>query len=128
TCVALPNFLTKEAPYKGPGADSEEKREPVSDMDIAVADSLKVLDLKRPIREATEIARRCNMSRRATNRLRRRQFKAVWQHDQDKILPFWWMARDVPFPVCILDEDRLSSGDTSYLSVARFKLDLAIQP
>src|SRR5262249_3539827 len=48
----LPNFLTKEAPYKGPGADSEEKREPVSDTDIAVADSLKVLDLKRPIREA----------------------------------------------------------------------------
>src|SRR4029077_12887845 len=55
TCVALPNFLTKEAPYKGPGADSEEKREPVSDIDIAVADSLKVLDLKRPIREATEL-------------------------------------------------------------------------
>src|SRR5215468_10637110 len=38
--------------WKGPGADSEEKREPVSDIDIAVADSLKVLDLKRPIREA----------------------------------------------------------------------------
>ena len=35
-----------------PGADSEEKREPVSDIDTAVADSLKVLDLKRPIREA----------------------------------------------------------------------------
>ena len=48
----MPNFLTKEAPYKGPGADSEEKREPVSDIDTAVADSLKVLDLKRPIREA----------------------------------------------------------------------------
>jgi hypothetical protein len=31
---------------------SEEKREPVSDIDIAMADSLKVLDLKRPIREA----------------------------------------------------------------------------
>jgi hypothetical protein len=39
----------------------------VSDIDIAVADSLKVLDLKRPIREATEITRRCNMSRRATS-------------------------------------------------------------
>ena len=35
-----------------PGADSEEKREPVSDIDIAVAGSLKVLDLKWPIREA----------------------------------------------------------------------------
>ena len=44
--------MTKEAPYKGPGADSEEKGEPVSNIDIAVADSLKVLDLKRPIREA----------------------------------------------------------------------------
>ena len=39
-------------PYKGPGADSEEKREPVSDIDTAVVDSLKVLDLKWPIREA----------------------------------------------------------------------------
>jgi hypothetical protein len=37
---------------EGPGADSEEKREPASDIDTAVADSLKVLDLKRPIREA----------------------------------------------------------------------------
>jgi hypothetical protein len=44
--------LTKKAPYKGPGADSEEKREPVSDINTAVVDSLKVLDLKRPIREA----------------------------------------------------------------------------
>src|SRR5450759_4746688 len=34
------------------GADSEEKREPVSDIDTAVVDSLKVLDLKWPIREA----------------------------------------------------------------------------
>src|ERR1035437_6853076 len=37
---------------EGPGADSEEKREPVSDINIAVVDSLKVLDPKRPIREA----------------------------------------------------------------------------
>jgi hypothetical protein len=33
-------------------ADSEEKHEPVSDIDTAVADSLKALDLKWPIREA----------------------------------------------------------------------------
>ena len=46
------NFLTKKAPYKGLGADSEEKHEPVSDIDTAAADSLKVLDPKRPIREA----------------------------------------------------------------------------
>jgi hypothetical protein len=37
---------------EGPGADSEEKHEPASDIDIEVADSLKVLDLKWPIREA----------------------------------------------------------------------------
>ncbi|MFY9772095.1 MAG: hypothetical protein WAK04_17930, partial [Xanthobacteraceae bacterium] len=34
------------------GADSEEKREPASDIDIAVVVSLKALDLNRPIREA----------------------------------------------------------------------------
>jgi hypothetical protein len=38
--------------WKGLGADSEEKREPVSDIDTAVVDSLKVLDPRRPIREA----------------------------------------------------------------------------
>jgi len=48
----LASYLTKKAPYKGPGADSEEKHEPASDIDIAVVDSLKVLDPKRPIREA----------------------------------------------------------------------------
>ena len=37
---------------KGLGADSEEKHEPVSDIGTAAADSLKVLDPKRPIREA----------------------------------------------------------------------------
>jgi hypothetical protein len=37
---------------EGPCADSEEKREPVSDIDTAVAESLKALDPKRPIREA----------------------------------------------------------------------------
>ena len=38
--------------WKGLGADSEEKHEPVSDIDIAVVDSLKALDPDRPIREA----------------------------------------------------------------------------
>jgi hypothetical protein len=66
--------LTTKTPYKGPGADSEEKREPVSDINIAVADSLKVLDLKRPIREeATKIARRRNMSR------------ANWRHSRPEM-------------------------------------------
>jgi hypothetical protein len=44
--------LTKKAPYKGPGADSEEKHEPASDIDTVVVDSLKALDPERPIREA----------------------------------------------------------------------------
>src|SRR4029077_20806763 len=48
----LANSLTTKAPYKGLGADSEEKHEPVSDIDTGVVDSLKVLDPKRPIREA----------------------------------------------------------------------------
>ena len=37
---------------EGPGAESEEKHEPASDIDTAVADSLKALDPKWPIREA----------------------------------------------------------------------------
>ena len=45
--------MTKNAPYKGLGADSEEKHEPASDINTAVVDSLKVLDPERPIREAT---------------------------------------------------------------------------
>ena len=36
---------------EGPSADSEEKHEPVSDIGIAVVDSLKALDPERPIRE-----------------------------------------------------------------------------
>ena len=52
------NLLTKKAPYKGLGADSEEKHEPVSDIDTAPADSLKALDPKRPIREAEVILQR----------------------------------------------------------------------
>ena len=51
-CAALANSLTKKGPYKGLGADSGEKREPVGDIDIAVVDSLKVLDPNRPIRGA----------------------------------------------------------------------------
>ena len=36
---------------EGPGADSEEKHEPASDIDTAWMDSLKVLDPEGPIRE-----------------------------------------------------------------------------
>ena len=52
SCAALANSLTKKAPYKGLGADSEEKREPVSDIDTVAVDSLKALDPNPPIREA----------------------------------------------------------------------------
>ena len=38
--------------WKGLGADSEEKHEPVSDMDAVAVDSLKALDPEWPIREA----------------------------------------------------------------------------
>jgi hypothetical protein len=44
--------LTQKAPYKGLGADSEEKHEPASGIDTVVVDSLKALDPNRPIREA----------------------------------------------------------------------------
>ena len=44
--------------WKGLGADSEEKREPASDIDTAMVDSLKALDPERPIREATKSLRR----------------------------------------------------------------------
>ena len=36
--------MTKKTPYKGLGADSEEKHEPASDIDTVMADSLKALD------------------------------------------------------------------------------------
>ena len=41
---------------EGPCADSEEKREPAGDIDTVVVDGLKVLDPKRPIREADFLA------------------------------------------------------------------------
>src|SRR6476661_8935424 len=67
-CLVLPSTDGKAArkivpprlriPYwKGLGADSEEKHEPVSDIDTVVVDSLKALDPKRPIREADVSAR-----------------------------------------------------------------------
>ena len=37
---------------EGPSAESVAKRQPASDIDAAVVDSLKALDLNRPIREA----------------------------------------------------------------------------
>ena len=50
--------------WKGPGADSEEKHEPVSDIDTVVLDSLKTLDPDRPIREADIEIRPVDTTRR----------------------------------------------------------------
>ena len=57
--------MTKKAPYKGLGADSEEKREPASDIDTEVVASLKALDPYRPIREASKPLHRSEMTPRA---------------------------------------------------------------
>jgi hypothetical protein len=52
-CVTLLDSKSPiQAPYKGLGAESGEKREPASDIDTAVVDSLKALDPEWPIREA----------------------------------------------------------------------------
>ena len=56
--------------WKGLGADSEEKREPVSDIDTVVVDSLKALDPEWPIREA-------DMSRQSGRDSRMRLFIAT---------------------------------------------------
>jgi len=61
--LCIKNFLTKKAPYKGLSADSEEKHEPASDIDTVVVDSLKALDLIRPIREA-DIAQTSSIGRK----------------------------------------------------------------
>ena len=60
-CAVLAHSLTKKGPYKGLSADSEEKLEPVGDIDTAAVDSLKVLDPKRPIREADIKRLGCNV-------------------------------------------------------------------
>ena len=47
-----PLLLDSKSLIQGPGADSEEKRVLASDLDTVMVDSLKALDLIRPIREA----------------------------------------------------------------------------
>jgi hypothetical protein len=48
-----PAYASSSNPMmEGPGADFGEKHEPASDIDTAVGESLKALDLKRSIREA----------------------------------------------------------------------------
>ena len=61
-------FLDKESPIQGaPGADSEEKHEPVSDIDTVLVDSLKALDPERPIREADISIRHAPLAEQALN-------------------------------------------------------------
>jgi hypothetical protein len=55
SAVSIPTPITR--------ANSEEKREPVSDIETAVVDSLKALDPKRPIREADIILRLRSISK-----------------------------------------------------------------
>jgi hypothetical protein len=59
-----PHLYHNQAPYKGLGADSEEKREPVGDIATAAADRLKVLDPKRSIREVDMPGARSKRRRR----------------------------------------------------------------
>src|SRR5205809_4470489 len=68
-CVTL---LDSKSPIQGPGAESGEKREPASDIDTAVVDSLKALDPEWPIREAGRIRSHGRTRRRAQPRAPRR--------------------------------------------------------
>ena len=52
-CSASSSNPMMEGP---PGADSEEKHEPVSDIDTVVVDSLKALDPEWPIREEADMS------------------------------------------------------------------------
>src|SRR5262245_59745382 len=48
---------------RAPGADSEEKHEPASDIDTVAVDSLKALDPEWPIREADTTGRLMSLAR-----------------------------------------------------------------
>src|SRR6266536_5101228 len=76
-CAALANSLTKKAPYKGLRAESEEKHEPVSDIDTVVVDSLKALDPEWPIREADVVLHRGERQLRANCPTRALQQKNI---------------------------------------------------
>ena len=65
---------------------------------------------------------------RARSRLIKWCAKAARQYDYDSVLSFLGVARDVSFPVRILDENSFSRRKASHLSIARFKFHVAIQP
>ena|ERR1700754_4771468 len=54
--------------------------------------------------------------------------KTAREHNQNKVLPFGWMARYVSFPVSILNENCVAGSNSSHLPVARLKFHVAIQP
>ena len=65
---------------------------------------------------------------KARSRLIKWCVKAARQYDYDNVLSFLGVARDVSFPVRILDENSFSRRKASHLSIARFKFHVAIQP
>src|SRR5215470_4593848 len=64
--------------WKGLSAESEEKREPASDIDTATLDSLKALDPNRPIREA-DIRVWPRVTRLAQSRQHRSGYSPSWR-------------------------------------------------
>ena len=69
TTPAMPRSTMRMRTSVHQGSDSFRNRVvPTSDIDIAVADSPKVLDLDRPIREATYLLRGNETTRRANRR------------------------------------------------------------
>jgi len=65
--------LTKKAPYKGLSADSEEKHEPVSDIDSVAVDSLKALDPSGRLEKRTCLRRAQNVADDPKRRFAHRQ-------------------------------------------------------
>src|SRR5471032_2658144 len=81
-------LLPRTPCWKGLGADSEEKREPVSDINTALVDSLKVLDSKRPIREAV-IPSRSNIRNLAPGAFSLGRSSSA---RRQCLCPAWWSA------------------------------------
>jgi hypothetical protein len=61
----------------------------------------------------------------ARSRLTKWCAKAARQRDYDKVLTFLGVARDVSFPVRILNENSFARRKASHLSIARFEFHVA---
>src|ERR1700733_14361857 len=64
----------------------------------------------------------------AKSGLTKRCTKTARQHDYDEVLSLLGVARDVSFPVRVLDENSLSRRNASHLSIACFEFYVTIQP